>query len=152
MQKGLVVCGFPGVGKSHLFRNRGDEKITDSDSSQFDKAFFPSNYIAHIKEKLADGYIVMCSTHDVVREALADEGIKYLLVYPKRKCKAEYIQRYIDRGSPAAFVKLIDGKWDDFVASCEAPEPCSIHMCLDTGVYIPSISTLRAIAANVIYR
>lgn len=44
-----VIAGFPGVGKSTVTANM---KITscDSDSSKFDKAHFPENYISYIRE------------------------------------------------------------------------------------------------------
>ena len=51
--KGKVICGFPGVGKSTLFKELEDSDylVLDSDSSTFDKTKFPENYIEHIKEK-----------------------------------------------------------------------------------------------------
>ncbi len=147
---GIVVCGFPGVGKSHLFRNCGDEKVTDSDSSTFDKADFPGNYIAHIKEKLADDYIVFCSTHDVVRQALAKEGIKYLLVYPNPLGKQEYMERYAQRGSPEPFLKLMDEKWYEFLRTCIDDQNAAAHIMLPPSTFVPSLGALRQIANNVI--
>lgn len=112
-----VICGFPGVGKTTLFQRLKAEglPVLDSDSSQFDKSQFPANYINHIKNAIASGHWVFCSTHKVVREALHAAGISYVLCYPIHKyLKEEYIQRYIDRGSPEAFIKLMESKWDEF--------------------------------------
>jgi hypothetical protein len=136
-----VICGFPGVGKSTLFRNRGDLKILDSDSSTFDKAEFPQNYIAHIKEKIAEGYIILASTHDVVRNALVENNIPFGIVYPALNCKEEYLQRYRDRGSPQAFIDLMDAKWVDFVNGCASQKGC-ISYCMPKGQYMPSIEEL----------
>ena len=67
----LVVSAFPGCGKSHLFRNKGDKKILDSDSSTFDKSQFPENYINHIKSNIGDVDMILVSSHKEVRDALA---------------------------------------------------------------------------------
>lgn len=113
-----VICGFPGVGKTTLFNELKDRdiKIVDSDSSKFDKANFPANYIEHIKEKLAEGYYILCSTHSVVRQALANADIVYLLVIPaSADQKPEYMARYQERGSPQPFLDLMEAKWDEFM-------------------------------------
>jgi spore cortex formation protein SpoVR/YcgB (stage V sporulation) len=52
VKKTLVISAFPGCGKSHFFRNNKDKEVLDSDSSKFDKAHFPKNYIEHIKSNL----------------------------------------------------------------------------------------------------
>lgn len=136
-----VICGFPGVGKSTLFTNRGDQKILDSDSSTFDKANFPANYIAHIKEKIAEGYTILASTHDVVRQALVDNEIEFGIVYPALNCKAEYLQRYADRGNPQGFIDLMESKWVDFVNGCAAQKGC-VSYCMPQGKYMPTIEEL----------
>ena len=46
-----VIAGFPGVGKSYLFKGNS-EQYADSDSSTFDKSDFPANYMRHIAELL----------------------------------------------------------------------------------------------------
>ena len=63
----LVVSAFPGCGKSHLFRNKGEKKILDSDSSTFDKSQFPQNYIEHIKFNIGEVDIILVSSHKEVR-------------------------------------------------------------------------------------
>lgn len=47
--------------------------------------------------------------------------MEYILVYPDRSLKTEFIQRYIDRGSPETFVKMMEDKWDVFIDSCVIP-------------------------------
>jgi hypothetical protein len=51
---------------------------TDSDSSKFDKANFPDNYIEHIKQKISEGYArIFISSHKEVREALVKNGLEF---------------------------------------------------------------------------
>ena len=118
---GKVVCGFPGVGKSTLFKELNDSgvKVLDSDSSTFDKKEFPDNYIKHIKDKTAEGYTILASSHDVVRDALIANDMKFTLIYPDKSLKAEYLKRYKERGSPEPFITLLDNNWDKWIGQCD---------------------------------
>ena len=55
--KGVIISGFPGVGKSHLVNQakKSGNELLDSDSSTFDKKNFPENYIKHIKKNVNTG-------------------------------------------------------------------------------------------------
>ena len=123
-----VIAGFPGVGKSTLF-SEFPEIMSDSDSSKFDKENFPANYIAHIKQLISEGKTVLVSTHKSVRDALIDEEIQFALVYPDVSLKDEYIQRYINRGSPDAFVNLMQTNFEGFQFECKMTPACS-HIVL----------------------
>ena len=136
----LVVSAFPGCGKSHLFRNKGDKKILDSDSSTFDKSQFPENYINHIKSNVGNVDIILVSSHKVVRDALENEGIEFTLVYPNREIKDEYIQRYVDRGNDDKFVELLKNNWDIWMDELETQTGCN-KFELNKGEYLSDIIT-----------
>jgi hypothetical protein len=115
--KPMLVAGFPGTGKSSYCYRDADYMpqgfATDSDSSKFDKANFPQNYIEHIKEKISEGYArIFISSHKEVRDALVENGLEFTLVYPKKELKEEYLKRYKERGSPDGFINLISNNWD----------------------------------------
>lgn len=144
----LVISAFPASGKSTISNNAGryglkwcqltlnketggldinipegsGVPVFDSDSSLFDKAAFPQNYIAHIKSVLSqfDDVVIFVSSHEEVRKALHDEGIEFTLVYPQRELKEEYIQRYAKRGNALGFITMMQERWNDFIDSCEA--------------------------------
>lgn len=159
----LVLSAFPAVGKSTIFKEadaRGlkpahvnfndftkEHEITvpsgdgipvfDSDSSKFDKEFFPNNYIQHIKSTLEklDDVIILVSSHDNVREGLRSQGIDYVLAYPQRELKEEYIRRYKARGNDENFVNMMEEKWNDFIDSCEA-DPTDTKIILGEGEFL----------------
>lgn len=158
----LVICAFPGTGKSTISNDaekyglirahvhyddrdgvsidllKSDKPaVFDSDSSIFPKENFPQNYIEHIKYILSwkEDCVVMVSSHDNVREALREAGIDYILVYPQRELKGDYLERYVSRGSPEAFVTMMDNKWNDFIDSCEA-DPSTSKRVLSEGEFL----------------
>ena len=130
-----VISGFPGIGKSTLVRAKPTWNISDSDSSTFDKSEFPQNYIQHIQQSLGTRDWIMVSSHQEVRDAMCEAGIPFLLVYPERGLKSEYMQRYRDRGSPQQFLDLMNNKWDDFITGCLNQVGCE-HYVLQSGQYL----------------
>jgi hypothetical protein len=132
--KTKLISAFPGTGKSHFYRN-SHKKVLDSDSSTFDKSEFPGNYIAHIKENQGEVDIIFISSHKEVRDALVANKLEFVLVYPTRDQKQDYIQRYIDRGSPQPFIDLLSKNWDDWIDELQVQECCT-HMQLNPGEYM----------------
>lgn len=142
--KQKVIAGFPATGKSYFkgyvegscYAPQG--YCEDSDSSHFPKDNFPDNYIKHIKGLISKGTdIIFVSTHKEVREALVKEGIDFYLVYPKRELKQEYLNRYRERGSSEAFIKLMDDNWDVFLSQLENQKNCT-HVVLDSNEFMYS--------------
>ncbi len=131
-----VISAFPGVGKT-TFAIKYDN-VADSDSSQFPKEFFPDNYIAHITNNIKQGKFSLVSSHKVVRDALSDEEIPFVLVYPARHCKEEYRQRYLNRegfNGGQAFADLITKFWDTWIDGCEA-QVCQLKIELQSSEYL----------------
>ena len=130
----VLVCGFPGVGKTHVSRFLGWQ---DSDSSGFSKLpdgtrnpQWPRNYVEHLMQQRG---VVLVSTHQEVRDALADAGMPFILVYPGKRCKGMYLQRYQDRGSPQAFIDLMDKNWDDWIDGLASDGRAVFRVVLDIG-------------------
>jgi hypothetical protein len=126
MKETLVVSGFPGIGKSYLYKLNEKMIILDSDSSEFSwieegvrHPDFPNNYMEHIKSNIGKVDNIFVSSHDIVRRELEANGINYLLVYPSIDLKDEYIQRYKDRGSNEGFINFIRSNWKEFITAIE---------------------------------
>lgn len=175
----LVVSATPGTGKSTITKNAEQYGLNhchvhyndhtreyeltvpnsplvpvfDSDSSTFDKSEFPGNYIKHIKEVLSKfpDVVIFVSSHDNVREAMAEAGIKYVLAYPERELKGDYLERYKERGSPEKFITLMDEKWNDFIDSVQADKNAERHLVLSEGEFLVDAlkSELGAVTTKV---
>ena len=139
-----IVAGFPGTGKSFC-ATQTNKKILDSDSSKFSwlaknerNPVFPINYIEHIQQNLEKADIILVSTHDIVRKALVDAGLLFTLVYPSIDQREEYTNRVKERGSPKAFVKMLDEKFESFIKELEKQENCE-HIVLKPGQYLAHV-------------
>jgi hypothetical protein len=137
MNKTYIIAGFPGVGKSWL-KNKYGDKISDSDSSQFPKDEFPQNYINHIKSLIGNKIVILVSTHKEVLQELENNNIDYILVYPNRELKDEYLERYKQRGSPEGFINLLNNKWDEFHNDLENTKPFK-KIVLNKGEFLKDI-------------
>lgn len=127
----MIISAFPGCGKTYFYENFKDKfkgGILDSDSSEFswikDKdgnntnvrnPDFPNNYIQHIKDNSGKVDIIFVSSHEVVRNTLRENNIKYILVYPDKSLKEEWIERFKNRGDNDKFINFISSNWDNFI-------------------------------------
>lgn len=148
MNKAMIICGFPGVGKSCVANNRTN--ILDAESSAFSWIFdpdtvkkpernpgFPLNYIRHIKQMSERYEYILTATHEEVRNAMRAEGIQYIIVAPKRELKNEYLTRYLQRGSDIDFIEVLNEKWDEFLDGIERDGAPVIW--LDKGCYMSDV-------------
>lgn len=125
MKDTIILSAFPGCGKSYLFNHQKEMNLTvlDSDSSSFsweeDKVTrnkdFPNNYILHIKDNIGKCDIICVSSHDIVRNALKENKLNYILVFPDISSKETYMKNYKERGNDDKFLKFIDENWNKFI-------------------------------------
>lgn len=125
----MIISAFPGTGKTHLYKSHKlNMTIYDSDSSIFSwlesgerNPNFVNDYCDYIHDIQKNNVksLQLISSHKEVRDELARRDFKYVLIYPKRELKNEYIERYIKRGSSDTFIKLMTDKWDEMIDSCE---------------------------------
>lgn len=120
----MVVAAFTGTGKSH-FTKKYPDGISDPDASAFDKQYFPSNYLAYIRNNIVNDKCTFAGCHDMVRDALTKNNIDYILVFPSLECKAEYLARFNKRGDELKYIDLIESNWDRWIAECKAQEGCT---------------------------
>lgn len=143
MKDTKVISAFPGMGKSTMYRKYKDSgfKITDSDSSTFDKKNFPANYIEHIKDCIGKYDVVFVSSHKEVRDAMWDAGILYTVIYPDISRKDEFLKNYKERGNNENFIKLLDENWESWINQIENDEPRKIK--LEEGKFIGDVVELK---------
>lgn len=106
MRAGIVVVGWPGVGKSQVAKNlKGWVDI--------DNPGMPTQeYIALIRDALSRGKKVLLPSWIKTRDALDAANIKYVMVLPARDLKADYLIRYHKRGSDRTMIESMDKCWE----------------------------------------
>lgn len=143
----IVICGFPGIGKSTYASNRKD--VEDLESSAFSWILdpfnpektrvrnqeFPINYISCIKSMLEtrknhETRFILVACHKEVREELKRVGIPYLIVAPFKdmESKNEYLRRYLSRGSDIQFIENLNKNWEKWLDELEEDGAPVIHM------------------------
>lgn len=151
MSKEFIICGFSGIGKSTAEQKH--RRILDMESSGWHYLLengliigknpkFPTNYIDRLIELIENDtamfYLLSC--HKEVREELKTRGLDYIIVLPTVEQKNEYLKRWLKRGSPIEFIKLMNDRWEDMIKSCEEDEAPKIY--LSSGEYISDLICL----------
>lgn len=138
---GLIICGFPGVGKSTAERMRKD--VADVESTGFhwkvdengflthdENENWVSDYVDHIKDMASQyGYpYILVSSHKKVREEMDERGVPYVVVVPDKGLRDEYLIRYIMRGDIQSFIKTVYRHWYEWLDEIEASDAPVVHL------------------------
>ena len=138
---GLIICGFPGVGKTtaeNMVKGVADVESwgfrwkVDKDGFQThdENENWVCDYVSHIKDMASQyGYpYVLVTTHKKVREEMDKERIPYVVVVPDRGLRDEYLIRYIKRRDKYSFIKTVYDHWDEWLDEIEASDGPIIHL------------------------
>ena len=131
MAKNYIIAGFPGVGKT---ASSDRKNVLDAESSAYKWTMdynefpakrvkneqWPKNYIDHImlEDNIHSGEIILTSTHAEVLKGLL-ERTNVIAVIPTKEQLNDYLQRYLRRGSPAEFIRLMSEQWYSFLQCVE---------------------------------
>ena len=100
MEKGVIISGFPCIGKSTVTNTQNG--IIDLESSML---FVDNNrpehwekiYINYAEDLAKQGFTVLVSSHDLVRKELNLRNVPFVAIYPDKSLKSEWITRLINR-------------------------------------------------------
>lgn len=127
----MIVSAFAGVGKTTLARKynkdvidleSGNFKWLENDGTEASKGSrrmqnpkYPINYLEAIKKSNSKYKVVLISQHEAIRKCLDAIKLDYILVYPDKNMKEEFIDRYRQRGNSENFINLISKEWDNWI-------------------------------------
>lgn len=106
MEAGIVVVGWPGVGKAHVAKHLKGWVNIDSPGMP------TQEYIQLINNTLAAGKNVLLPSWIKTRDALDAANLKYVLVLPARDLKSDYLVRYMKRGSEPTMIEAMTKNWE----------------------------------------
>ena len=135
----MIICGFPGTGKSTMAKF---SRWVDLESTPFKKNWL---LYAEVAKHMSDnGYTVMVSTHAEMLEALEQIEARYTVVIPPITDKETYLHRYDMRGNTYDFIRLLDGNWQRWLSAIvEKPS------VLKTVVVLPKDGCIKAWADDM---
>lgn len=160
MKKGIVVYGFPCIGKSTLCDSKeNDGRFLDLESSDYHWMFtaeqenmtaeerkgidkqlnpeWPDNYAKAIMEKRND-YDYIFVAHEGKVQCI-NHNIPYWVIFPDYDCKDEYIERMRARGNPEEFVQKIAANYDNFVKGCYDDITAERKIVMHKGEYLADV-------------
>ena len=130
--KGQIICGFAGIGKSYLAKQKAG--VVDLESTPFEKDW--DRYIKVVKHMADNRYTVLLSAHKELRKGLLENAIPYTLCLSHHMLKQEYKDRYVSRGDTPVFVEMLDKYWDTYTEPMRAEYVSGIVRWLDNGEYL----------------
>ena len=132
----MIVSAFAGVGKTTLAKKynkdvidleSGNYKWLENDGTEASKGErkspnpnYPINYLEAIKKANSQNKVVLISQHEIIRKCLDTVKLDYIIVYPDKSMKEEFIQRYKNRGNSENFIQLISKEWDNWITALDA--------------------------------
>ena len=137
MNQGLIISGFAGIGKTTLQQNytnvidlessdfkwiypnqdiqNMDKETRKAISTRVQNPLWPLNYVKEIVQKSQEYDIVLISQDKDMRDCLKEYGYSYMVCFPKKECKSDFIQRYIARGNNEKFISLISSNFESWI-------------------------------------
>ena len=106
----MIICGFPGVGKSTLAKF---SNWVDLESTPFEKDWV--RYAKVAKHMSDNGYNVMVSTHPQLLEQFEQMEVRYTVVVPPIDDLKIYLNRYKRRGNNETFITLLEKEWENWL-------------------------------------
>ncbi len=142
IKSGIIISGFAGIGKTGLQEYApfySQKKIFDLSSSFFRKNPGWEKVYCDLIESVAKNYdYVFISTHNMVIDELINRQIKFYVVYPRKYCKDEYIQRYFNRGNSEEYINKFVKNWDFFIDMLDNLQS-DYKITLRTGQYLSDV-------------
>lgn len=163
-QKGIIICGFPGVGKTSVESiaiKKKNYEFYDLESTSFRwivstenervlNPNFPGCYVDSI-EASASKYghkYTMVSSHKEVRDEMKMRGLRYVIIVPERNLIDEYLLRYIARGNDIELIEQVYYHWYEWLNDIENDGAPVIH--LKSGQFLADVIVPEVIRDNLL--
>ena len=138
-RKGVIVCGFFGVGKSSVTKYRPDVKFIDLDAKFFVKQPGWEKMYVECALALTNEYDIVClKSSDKVMNLLDRLGKKYYLVYPNRYAKRDFMERAIKNTYSREWIENFFSRWESYLDEIDQQENAN-KIVLQSGEYLSDI-------------
>jgi len=142
----FIISAFCGTGKTDFTINHPHSSI-ERECWKYQTPDFPRNYVRAIEVFIGVKQFIFISTNPLSLHKLNTKGIPVLMVLPELSLKAEYLARFLRRGSDINFVQMLDRNWESWLTEAYNEEN-NLHVILGSGEYVSNIlhpMTLRGL-------
>lgn len=147
MKESIVIACFPGVGAKELYDKLGPERVSlnkiepfyttiNENGSKIDNPNFAKDYVEHIQSLIGIDETILVSAHPVVLKELIDAKVGFVLVYPDRSLKDEYMERYKQAGEDEEFLGIMNDNWNRFIDDMEHAENVVTYRLAGPNLYL----------------
>ncbi len=138
-RKGVIVCGFFGIGKSSVNKYRPDISFYDLDAKFFKKQPGWENVYVECALALREKYdIVSIKSADRVMDRLTDLGQEFYIVYPNRHAKRDFMERAVRNNYPREWIHAFFSRWESYIEEIEDEETTN-KIVLQNDEYLSDI-------------
>lgn len=123
----IIISAMPLLGKSTYCREKEHNSL-DLESSTYSRnqdgsrnEEFPGNYVNVLKWHLVNmnWKYIFVACHEIFRNAMKEDKIKFITLYPAKERKEELLQLARERGNHEDFIKALDENWDAWISKLE---------------------------------
>ncbi len=138
-RRGVLVCGFFGIGKSSVNKYRPDVSFYDLDSKFFKKQPDWEKVYVECALALREVYdIVSLKSSDKVMNLLTDLGEVFYIVYPNRYAKRDFMERAVKNNYSREWIHAFFSKWDEYIEEIDNEDNAK-KIVLQNGEYLSDI-------------
>lgn len=152
MKKSIIICGFPGIGKttlSEMIRNKFKNlSVIDSEELHSDKLTFPKSYVENIKNSLNKINVILSSANPIVIEELINQNIWFTLFYPSLKRKNEMIELYKLRADNEKMIKYMSQNYENIIYRYNNINSCNKIILENNGDFISNNEDILNLLKN----
>lgn len=152
MKKSILICGFPGIGKttlSEMIRNKFKNlSVIDSEELHSDKLTFPKSYVENIKNSLNKINVILSSANPLVIEELINQNIWFTLFYPSLKRKNEMIELYKLRADNEKMIKYMSQNYENIIHRYNNITSCNKIILENNGDFISNNEDILNLLKN----
>ena len=152
MKKSILICGFPGIGKttlSEMIKNKFKNlSVIDSEELHSDKLTFPKSYVENIKNSLNKINVILSSANPNVIEELINQNIWFTLFYPSLKRKNEMIELYKLRADNEKMIKYMSQNYENIIHRYTNITSCNKIILENNGDFISNNADILNLLKN----
>lgn len=143
----LVISGFPGIGKKESIATFS-KMFSIIDLSPY--SFSPvRDHAERIKAAMDTHEIILVSTHYAIRNAMAENKIPYILVYPDVNLRTEYVGRFYIKGEDNKTISNLADNWYTWVSNCETDTTAKKKIVLGSTEVIDKVIHEETLLWNI---